>query len=327
MTPSIKQQLIAALSNADGQFLSGQALADMIGCSRTAIWKHIEELRKSGFVLEAVRKKGYRIIDLPDQITENEILFGLKTDRFGRQIFHFETIDSTQVKAHQLAEEGAAEGTVVIAEEQTSGRGRMSRPWHSLKKKGIWMSFIVRPKLPLQKAPQFTLIAAIAVVKAIEETTGLEPEIKWPNDILLNGKKITGILTELQGEADHIHYLVIGIGMNVNHVKSDFSEELKGIATSLAIEKGESIARDVLVQNVLKNFEKYYQLYMDKGFSPLKILWESYATSIGKMITARTISGEINGKAIGITEEGVLQIEGEDGQIHQIYSADIEIKS
>ncbi|MBS4209786.1 biotin--[acetyl-CoA-carboxylase] ligase [Bacillus sp. FJAT-50079] len=327
MAPSIKQQLIAALSNANGQFLSGQALAEMIGCSRTAIWKHIEELRKSGFELEAVRKKGYRIIELPDQMTENEILFGLTTECFGRHIYHFDKIDSTQVKAHQLAEKGAPEGTVVIAEEQTSGRGRMSRPWHSLKKKGVWMSFIVRPKLHLQQAPQFTLITAIAVVKAIEETTGLEPEIKWPNDILLNGKKITGILTELQGEADHIHYLIIGIGMNVNHAKADFPEEVKEIATSLAIEKGEQVARAVLVQNVLKNFEKYYQLYVEKGFAPLKLLWESYAVSIGKTIVAKTLTSEITGKAVGITEEGVLKIEGEDGQIHHIYSADIEIKS
>ena len=199
MSTSIRKQLIAAFSAADGAFLSGQALADLIGCSRTAIWKHMEELRKDGFVLEAVRRKGYRIVSTPDQVNENEILLGLETAFMGRHIRYFDTIDSTQTEAHRAASEGAPEGTLIISEEQTGGRGRMARQWHSLKQKGIWMSMIIRPTLPLVKAPQFTLITAIAVVRAIEEITGIEPEIKWPNDILLDGKKMTGILTELQG--------------------------------------------------------------------------------------------------------------------------------
>ncbi len=178
----------------------------------------------------------------------------------------------------------------------------------------------------LVKAPQFTLITAIAVVRAIEEITGIEPEIKWPNDILLDGKKMTGILTELQAEADKINFLIIGVGMNVNHQLEDFPPEVREMATSLAIKQGEQISRVALIQSFLKNFEKYYQIYTEKGFAPLKIIWETYATSIGKSIIARTVSGVIAGKALGISEEGVLLIQDDEGKIHHVYSADIEVK-
>ncbi|MBS4217327.1 biotin--[acetyl-CoA-carboxylase] ligase [Bacillus sp. FJAT-49711] len=327
MSSSVKKQLYEALANADGKYLSGQALADIIGCSRTAIWKHIEELRKSGFELEAVRKKGYRLISKPDHLSGHEILFGLETKTMGRNVLYYDSVESTQMISHKAAREGAPEGTIVIAGEQTAGKGRMTRPWHSTKQKGIWMSMIIRPKLPPQKAPQFTLISAIACVRAIEEVTGLEPNIKWPNDILYKGKKLTGILTELQGEADKVNFLVIGIGMNVNQREEDFPDEVKKIATSLEFESGHTVSKTKVIQKILLYFEKYYELYMEQGFAPLKILWESYAAGIGKTIIARTITGEISGIALGITEEGILKVEDEKGKIHYIYSADIEFPS
>ncbi|GIN21073.1 MAG TPA: biotin--[acetyl-CoA-carboxylase] ligase [Bacillus bacterium] len=324
MRTTIRQQLIEALSDAEGEFLSGQALAEIIGCSRTAIWKHIEELRKDGFVLEAVRNKGYRIVSTPEEMTENDILYGLETERFGRNIHYYESLGSTQKAAHQLAHDGAPEGTLVIAEEQTSGRGRLGREWHSLSGKGIWMSLIVKPDLPPQKAPQFTLISAVAVARAVEEITGITPEIKWPNDVLIRGKKVVGILTELQAESDKISSLIIGIGMNANHGQEDFPEHVAHTATSLFIEKGEKISRAALIQCFLKYFERYYSIYISDGFKPIRLLWESYAISIGKRIRATTVSGVITGRAIGITDEGVLKIEDDEGIIHHIYSADIQ---
>ncbi|WP_144461108.1 biotin--[acetyl-CoA-carboxylase] ligase [Siminovitchia fortis] len=324
MRASIRQQLIEALSGAGGEFLSGQALAEIIGCSRTAIWKHIEELRKDGFVLEAVRNKGYRIVSTPEDITENDILYGLETDRFGRNVHYYESLGSTQKEAHQLAYDGAPEGTLVVAEEQTSGRGRLGREWHSLSGKGIWMSLIVRPDLPPQQAPQFTLITAVAVARAIEEITGITPEIKWPNDVLINGKKVVGILTELQAESDKISSLIIGIGMNANHGPEDFPPNVAHTATSLFIEKGEKVSRAALIQSFLKYFERYYSIYITEGFKPVRILWESYAISIGKRIKATTVTGVIAGRAIGITDEGILKIEDDEGIIHNIYSADIQ---
>lgn len=324
LSRTIRKQMMEAFSRADGTFISGQALANVIGCSRTAIWKHIEELRKSGVEIEAVRKKGYRLIKMPDVLFESEILLGLETKKIGHKVVHFDSVESTQPIAHQLAVEGTPDGTVIIAEEQTGGRGRMARSWYSPKQKGIWMSLIVRPLLPLEKAPQFTLIAAIALVRAIEEVTNLDVRIKWPNDILHMGRKVTGILTEVQGEADQINYLVIGIGVNVNQTRTDFPDQLRDTATSLFIEKGELISRKKLVQSILKFFEKYYTIYLEKGFVPLKIIWESYADRIGEIVTARTINGDIVGTALGITDEGVLIIQDHTGIKHHIYSADIE---
>nr|WP_251025891.1 biotin--[acetyl-CoA-carboxylase] ligase [Bacillus sp. ISL-47] len=319
--------MIDAFTNSKEEYLSGQHLADLVGCSRTAVWKHIEELRKEGFELEAVRRKGYRITKTPEKVTADEIRLGLKTKKLGRNIHHEESVDSTQKIAHRLAYEGAPEGTVVIAEEQLSGRGRMDRRWHSPKSTGVWMSLILRPNIPPPKAPQLTLIAAVAVVQAIEELTGLTPQIKWPNDILMSGKKVTGILTELQADADRIISIIIGIGINVNQQSDDYPEEIKHIATSLSIEKGEKLSRAELIKIFLGKLENLYTLYLDKGFYPIKLLWESYAVSIGKNLTARTITGSIYGKALGITDDGVLMIEDSTGKVHHVYSADIELDS
>jgi BirA family transcriptional regulator, biotin operon repressor / biotin---[acetyl-CoA-carboxylase] ligase len=322
----IRKKLLDAFSNSQEEFLSGQVLADLAGCSRTAVWKHIEELRKEGFELEAVRRKGYKIKKTPERVTADEIRLGLKTEFMGRHIHSEEVVDSTQKVAQRLVLEGAPEGTIVIAEEQLSGRGRMDRKWHSPKYTGIWMSVILRPNLPPAKAPQLTLITAVAVVQTIEEITGMTPEIKWPNDILLKGKKLTGILTEMQADADRIHSIIIGIGINVNQKLEDYPEELKQIATSIAIEYGKKLERAEIIKVLLVKLEKLYSLYLDQGFYPIKLLWESYAISIGKKITARTITGSIYGQALGITDEGVLMIEDASGKNHHVYSADIELE-
>jgi len=325
MQSEIRKKMIEAFTNSDCEYLSGQHLADIAGCSRTAVWKHIEDLRKEGFEFEAVRRKGYKIISMPEHMTADKIKLGLKTAFVGRNLHYFDSVDSTQKIAQALAYENTDEGTVVIAEEQTAGRGRMDRKWYSPKYSGIWMSIILRPKLPIPKAPQLTLIAAVAVVQAIEEVTGILPEIKWPNDILANGKKLTGILTELQAESDRINSIIIGIGVNVNTREEDFPEDLLSIASSLAIETGKTIVREKLIRAILEELEKLYLLYLEKGFYPIRLIWESYAVSIGKNITARTLTGEIRGKAIGITDDGVLLIEDSGGRIHHIYSADIQL--
>jgi BirA family transcriptional regulator, biotin operon repressor / biotin---[acetyl-CoA-carboxylase] ligase len=326
MQSEVRKRLLDAFTNSEEEFLSGQHLAELIGCTRTAVWKHVEELRKEGFVLEAVRRKGYRIMKVPEKITSNEVRLGLQTKRLGQEIYYEETIESTQKVALRLSMDGAKEGTVVIAEEQTVGRGRLNRQWYSPKYTGVWMSIILRPNLPPQKAPQLTLITAVAVVQAIESVTSLQPEIKWPNDILINGKKVTGILTELQAESDRINSVIIGIGMNVNQSIEIYPEELRTIATSLYIESGKKVNRAELIRAVFTNLESLYDLYLQEGFYPIKLLWESYAVSIGKVITARMIQGNIYGKALGITDDGVLMLEDEQGKIHRIYSADIELQ-
>ncbi|MCQ6273902.1 biotin--[acetyl-CoA-carboxylase] ligase [Bacillus sp. V3B] len=326
MQSELRKRLLDAFTDSEKEFLSGQHLAELIGCTRTAVWKHIEVLRKEGYELEAVRRKGYRIVKVPEKITANEVRLGLTTKRLGQHIHYEESVDSTQKIALRLSLDGAPEGTVVIAEEQTAGRGRMERSWHSPKYTGVWMSVILRPNLVPQKAPQLTLVVAVAVVQAIEELTTLHPQIKWPNDLLINGKKMTGILTELQAESDRINSVIIGVGMNVNQEKASYPEDLRSIATSLLMETGMKVNRAELIQHVLSKLEHLYDLYLQEGFYPIKILWESYAISIGKMIKARMLQGNIYGKAVGITDDGVLMVEDEQGKIHFIYSADIELQ-
>lgn len=321
----VRKKIIDAFSNAFGSFVSGQEIADYVGCSRTAVWKHIEELRNEGYVLEAIRNKGYRIISAPGNVTSNEIQIGLQTTSFGQNIHYEESVDSTQKIANRLANEDAAEGTIVIAEEQTLGKGRLSRNWHSPKFTGIWMSLILRPNIPFHEAPQLTLLAAVAVAQAIEDVTDLTPEIKWPNDLLIKGKKVTGILTELQAESDRIHSVIVGIGINVNQKLSDFPEELQNTATSLFIESGKNITRSALIQQILRNMEKLYHTYLQHGFNPIKLLWESYAVSLGKELKATTVNETIIGKALGITDSGVLLLEDKLGKVHHIYSADVTI--
>ncbi|PGT87431.1 biotin--[acetyl-CoA-carboxylase] ligase [Bacillus sp. AFS040349] len=326
MQSELRTKLLEAFSNAEGEFVSGQKISEYIGCSRTAVWKHIEELRKDGYELEAVRRLGYRITKKPNKISSNEIQIGLKTKTLGRHVHFEETVTSTQKIAQTLAGNGAPEGTIVVADQQTNGRGRMAREWYSPSGTGIWMSLIIRPNIPIHSTPQLTLLTAVAIVQAIEELTPVKPDIKWPNDILINGKKVVGILTELQAEADQVHSVIIGTGINVNQKVEDFPEELQQIATSIGIETGKHWERALFIQTILLKFEGLYSLYLSQGFHPIKLLWEGYAISLNKKMVARTLNGSVEGKAIGIDHNGVLLIETSDGSIKEIYSADIELK-
>lgn len=323
----MREALLHMLAENEGEFVSGQQISENLNCSRTAIWKHISELRKSGYSIEAVQKRGYRLLTSPDLVTAEEVSLYTGEGTFGKKVTYKTSVKSTQEIAHSLAREGAVEGSIVIADEQTGGRGRLGRAWQSPSGTGIWMSLILRPEIPLQKAPQLTLLIAVAASRAIEKVTGLEAAIKWPNDLLIKGKKVAGILTELQAEADSIHSVIVGIGMNVNQEKKHFSEEISEIATSLAIEGGKNYKRAEIAGAVLQEIENLYRSYLDKGFAVIKLLWEARAYSLGKRITARSVTGSITGYAKGITDEGVLLLEDDNGEIHSIYSADIEFPS
>ena len=325
MNITVTHNIAKRLMESNDEAVSGQQLADEFGISRTAIWKHMKELEEKGYEIESVKKKGYRILTIPDTLEPLNIQVGLKTKRIGQVMEYVESCTSTQIIAHQLAQEGAPDGAVVLTETQTAGRGRMARKWDSAAQKGVWMSIILRPEVPPQKAPQFTLVTAVAIVRAIEEVTSLRPKIKWPNDDLLEGKKCTGILTELQSDADGIQALIIGIGLNVNQDKEDFDPEVQEIAASLKMASGAVVNRQKLVQSVLFYLELYTQMYIDEGFGMLKILWESYSTTIGHPVRARMTNQTLEGIAEGITDDGVLQLRTSDGKLHGIYSADIEM--
>ena len=323
----MKEALLHMLTENEGQFVSGQEISNKLNCSRTAIWKHISELRNNGYSIEAVQKRGYRLITSPDLVTAEEVSLYTGKGSFGKKIVYQPSVKSTQEIAYSLARDGAPEGSIVLADEQTGGRGRLGRAWQSPAGTGIWMSLILRPEIPLQKAPQLTLLIAVAASKAIEKVTGLEAAIKWPNDLLINGKKTAGILTELQAEADSIHSVIVGIGMNVNQESKHFSEEIAQIATSLAIEGGKTYKRAEVIGYLLQEIDSLYHQYLQNGFGVIKLLWEARAFSLGKRITARSVTGSITGYAKGITDEGVLLLEDDTGRVHSIYSADIEIPS
>ncbi|MBO8170741.1 MAG: biotin--[acetyl-CoA-carboxylase] ligase [Bacillaceae bacterium] len=323
----MKETLIKLFKDAGERYISGEELSRQLGCTRAAIWKHIEELRKEGYQFEAVRRSGYRLIKSPDILTPQEIQYNLDTERIGQTIHYFKQLESTQIVAHQLADQGETEGTIVIADEQTGGRGRLGRVWHSPPGTGIWMSLILKPNIPLKMAPQLTLLTAVAVARAINRVaTDLDVNIKWPNDILINRKKICGILTELNAESDRIHYLVIGIGINVNAGPETFPHELKKLATSLKAESRRSFSRARLVREICQNFETLYNIYLKEGFTPIKHLWEAYAILIGEKTRIRTIDGEFSGTVRGIDEDGVLLLELDNGIIKKIFSADIPLE-
>ncbi len=334
MKSSTKDDILTLLLKQTGQPLSGQQIADELGVSRTAIWKHIQRLQQEGFVIDTVKKHGYILHRSAfDQLTQSEVASFLKTKEFGRALHLYDEVESTQLIAHSLVAEGAASGTVVVAESQTVGRGRMMREWDSARKKGLWFTVIVRPDCLPHEAPQFTLIAAVAIVNAVKSMyPALNPQIKWPNDILIGRRKCTGILTEMIAETDRISALLIGIGINVNQELADFPDSLHSIATSLkmALEDtgaGEQIEvnRAALLAEILLYLENYSELYLKHGFARIKPLWEEASCTIGNQVRATTLREVIVGKALAITDTGVLQIEKEDGTIAEVYSADVEL--
>jgi len=320
----MQEIILQMLREQPGEYVSGEAMCQACGVSRTAIWKHIKDLQDAGYQIEAVRNKGYRLVAAPDLVTAAEIREGLATMLLGQSIVYRDTIDSTNTLAQQLAMNGAPEGTLVIADEQTNGRGRRGRNWFSPPHSGIWMSLILRPQLPLAHAAQITLVAAIALAKALSKVTGVTAGIKWPNDILFGKKKCCGILTEMHAESDQIHHLVVGIGINVNVPEEAFPEELREIATSLQAIKGTRIPRADVVQAVLNEFEPLYRQYVNEGgFGSLRDEWKRQSITLGREVVAQTARGTTIGKALDIDEFGVLLVEKADGEVEKIYSADI----
>ncbi|MCQ2009166.1 biotin--[acetyl-CoA-carboxylase] ligase [Sporolactobacillus sp. STSJ-5] len=320
-----KKAILTLLYEHQEEFLSGQKISELIGCSRTAVWKHIQSLLEEGFLIESVQKKGYKLMQSPDGLNEAEVAAGLKTNRLGRTICFYESIGSTQKEALRLADEGAEDGTVVLTNEQTNGRGRLGHTWQSQRNTNIAMSMILRPGLPIEETPQLTLLTAVAAADVIEKVTGLACGIKWPNDILYDGKKLVGILTELQAEATYVKAVVIGIGINVNGDPSSLPEPLQHVAGSLQSITGKRYELAPLIQNFFEFFETLYTTYLQNGFQSIRPLWEQRALNLGKLIKVRQPGGRIlEGIASGINNEGVLLLRKKDGTLAKVYSADIE---
>lgn len=303
----MRTELLTVLREADG-YVSGQDLCEKFGVSRTAIWKGINQLKEAGYEIEAVQNKGYRLVTVPDTLSENELKSIRRTEWIGEEIFYFPVIDSTNTKAKQLAEEGYPAGTLVVAEQQDAGRGRRGRNWESPRGSGIFMTLMLKPDIRPDNASMLTLVAALAVAAAIRKCTGRPAGIKWPNDIVMNGKKVCGILTEMSAQIDYVNHVVVGIGINVHN--ESFPEELSDMATSLYLETGEHQNRAKLIEEVWEQFERYYEIFLQtEDLSGLVKEYEAHLVNMHQIVKVLDPKEPFEGKAMGITARGELMVD------------------
>ncbi|RLB15300.1 MAG: biotin--[acetyl-CoA-carboxylase] ligase [Deltaproteobacteria bacterium] len=319
-----KDELLWYLRRGEGCWVSGEDLSGKMGISRSAVWKQISRLRQEGYAIRSSSKKGYLFLGVPEMLLPAEIREGIGTEIFGRRdIAYFGELDSTNRKAKEMAAEGAPEGTLVVAEEQSRGRGRIGRSWYSPAREGIYMSLILRPKLPPNEAPKITLVTGVSVAEALLAVTPLQPAIKWPNDILVNGRKICGILTETSTEMDAIDFVVVGVGMNVN--TPEFPDELNEIGTSIYLETGKAFDRVTLLQEFLHQFEQLYFTFLKSGFESIGKRWGELSILMGKDVTVQMIDRSCSGRVLKLDRDGALIIRSENGELEKIYSGDIHI--
>ncbi|WP_018751369.1 biotin--[acetyl-CoA-carboxylase] ligase [Paenibacillus sanguinis] len=318
--------LIDMLLEHPGQYISGEEMSRRLSISRTAVWKQIAKLREQGYKFESAPRRGYRLVSQPDRLSQPALLQGLSGNQsLGKRIKLLTSVSSTQEEARRLAEEDAPHGTLVLAEEQTAGRGRQGRHWYSPPGKGIWMSLLLRPdRQPVSIAPQLTLLTAVAVCRAVRKF-GIDAGIKWPNDVLVDGRKLCGILVESIAEDELIRYAIAGIGIDVNLQREDIPQELLPKVTSLQIASGRRIERTELIVAVLAELEQLYQLYTEKGFMPIGHLWEALSVTLGRRITVLTPDGEIVGQATALAENGALILREDSGNTRTIFSGEVQL--
>lgn len=313
------QEKILEFLKRKSEYVSGEDISSHLKISRQALWKHIRALRDSGYDIMAVPHLGYKLVSCPDRLFVSEVSYGLNTKFTGKNIYYFDNLVSTMDIAMQFGIKGAAEGTLVLAESQSRGRGRLGREWVSPKYKGIYLSLILRPKILPNQAPVLTLLAAASLCEAIKAIADLDVKIKWPNDILIHDKKLGGILTELNAEMDQVRFVVIGIGLNVNNDKKTLPEG----AISLKEETGETINRIGLLQEILRKIENNYLFFQDKGPGVIINKWRNYNITLGRRVKVVSQRQHIEAEAIDIDTEGALIIRNDSGLMQKVTAGDV----
>ncbi len=319
---SIDALILRSFFTDPSHYFSGVVLAEQAGVTRAAIWKHIEQLQKRSYVIEAQPHLGYRLLEAPDRFFEDELLarFGEeKSGSFSCKPWFLEEATSTNDLAWIRAQEGEQEGFIVVAEKQTSGRGRQGRHWESPSNSGIYASLLLRPKWSLREVTRLTILASVAIAEAIEEFCGVEVQIKWPNDLLMKKKKFVGILTEIQADPEMIRFAILGFGINVNQQSQHFSPEVRNLATSLRIETGRDWRRIDILLAVLPSLKKHYENPFDQTIEK----WSGRCLSLGQTLTLQTATGKKQGQAVGLDENGALLLRMESGTVETIMSGDI----
>ena len=307
--------------------VSGADLAEQLAISRAAIWARIEELRQAGYEIEAGPHFGYRLVSSPDALHADDLLARLgQTKVIGRDIRVFEETTSTNDVIEKLARDGVKEGAVVFAESQTKGRGRLGRKWMSPTHKGLWFSILLRPELTPQETTQLTVASATALRRAIKNVAGISAEIKWPNDLLIGGKKVVGILTEMSAEVDRVRHVILGIGVDVNQDAAEFPAELRKIATSLKVESGEEICRAELAVEILRELDFDYARICGGKFSTVADEWETGCLTIGKNVSVQMGMRQIRGCAEALDDDGALLVRTEHGHLERIIGGDVTLE-
>jgi BirA family biotin operon repressor/biotin-[acetyl-CoA-carboxylase] ligase len=319
-----KHRLLAYLKENKGLWVSGESLSSRMSVSRSALWKHVRALISEGYQIESSPKKGYLFRKSPDLLFSEEIREGLTTRWLGqKEISYYTETDSTNIKARELALAGAAEGSLVIAETQTAGKGRRGRPWFSPSEHGIYLSIIVRPAIPPSETPRLVLVSSVTVAELLHNRTSLKAHIKWPNDILINKKKIAGILLEAGTDMETVDYCIVGLGLNVNNPAGSFPDVIRDSATSLSIELGRNISRTDLVREYLVLFEHYYEEFLDGRGDAIVARWKELTGIVGRRVSV-DLSGRIyRGTVTDVDENGALMIRDRTGTIHRVFSGDI----
>ncbi|MBW6411240.1 biotin--[acetyl-CoA-carboxylase] ligase [Clostridium weizhouense] len=306
-------------------YLSGESISSDLNISRSAIWKHIKSLKNKGYIIEGKSNKGYKLISCPDILSAQELIPLLKTNNLIKDIKHFYELSSTNHSAKELARGEINNGTLIIAEKQLCGKGRFDREWIS-PSSGIWFSLILKPNLPPMEASKVTQIAAAAIYKSLLEFD-IKVNIKWPNDIYLNGKKICGILTEMKCDMDRIHYLILGVGINVNLEIDDIPDEIKDIATSLKIELNKSFKRSDILVKFLNHFEILYNKFvLQKDISEVLSICRENSNIINKKAKLITYNKEEIVTCLSLTDTGELLVKDSDGKEKLITSGEISFR-
>jgi BirA family biotin operon repressor/biotin-[acetyl-CoA-carboxylase] ligase len=314
--------LLAALEDRGWQ--SGAAIALRLGVSRAAVWKRIERLRARGYAIEAEAGKGYRLVRRSERLLPEVVRRWYEPRLLRGEIVHRDTIDSTNRLAAELARGGAAEGTVVLAEQQTAGRGRLGRTWESPAGVNLYGSIVLRPGVPPVEVPRLTLVAGIAVAEAIAATIAVRPQIKWPNDVLLSGRKVAGVLTELEAEAERVRFVIVGIGVNLNARRGDFPPELAAKATSLALAGGAPVDRAAFTGRLLGAFDELYGEFLRGGFGALRPRYDAFHCLPGRRVT---VDGRppLTGTVRGVDDEGALLVD--DGTaVRRVVSGEVTLR-
>lgn len=319
----MRDKIIELVLNSKDEFTSGEEISRQLGISRAAVWKHMKILKEQGYKIESVNKRGYKLMEKPgDLLTQKNICHELNTTFIGKKIIHFDTIDSTNNYAKGIGST-TEEGTIVISEEQTKGKGRLGRQWHSKSHEGIWMSIVLKPNIMPSKAPFITLIAGASITSALN-SLGVETLIKWPNDIILNNKKVSGILTELSAEIERVNHIVLGIGINVKTM--EFSQEISDIATSL-YKENYKVSRVDIVRSIITEFERLYLEYINNNSKEKTLeICRKYSAIIGKDIYILNGDNKELVRCIDINEDGNLVVEQQDKVIREIMSGEVSIR-